>query len=329
MFGNIPLLTKTDDPLTPPAADAGAVYAQIISDLTDAEGLPAVQTEGRGRATSGAAKAVLAKVYLTRKEFDKAAQKALEVINSGQYELWENFADAFRIRNRGGKEAIFSVGFGDAGGSIIFWEVAQFHVRLLPAALTSAGVTSNTHGWQIPTPSLAADYASADERGPVTVFNQFNETVGGEAYNVNFDNKYYFRKYWDVETEGEFTTLESNNDFPVIRYADVLLMYAEALNELGNTGEAHTYLNRVRNRAGLATVSGLSQAQFRDAVLEERKLELAAEGHRWFDLVRTGTLEEWVPLAKPGVTPQPRHYLFPIPQRERDLNPNLPQNEGY
>lgn len=324
MFGEIPLILREVEPITPTVAEVEDIYAQIIDDLTAAENLPAEQADGRGRATSGAAKAMLAKVYLTRKEYEKSAQKALEVINSGQYELWENFTDVFRIENRGGKEAIFSVGFGDADGSIIFWEVGQFHVRLLPAALTSAGITTNTHGWQVPTEALVVDYEAADERGSVTVFNQFHE----KGYQVNFD-KYYFRKYWDVEAPKEFTTEASNQDFPVIRYADVLLMYAEALNELGNSSDAHTYLNMIRNRAGLGDVSGLSQQQFRDAVLEERRLELAAEGHRWFDLVRTEKLEDLVPLAKPGVVPQPRHYLFPIPQRERDLNTNLPQNEGY
>src|SRR5690606_38220211 len=137
-----------------------------------------------------------------------------------------NFSDLYKIENRGMKEAIFSVGFGDADGSIIFWEVAQFHVRLLPAALTNAGVTSNTHGWQAPTTDLALSYLPDDERGPVTLFNEFNETVAGEEYDVDFD-RYYFRKYWDVTNAGEFSTQNSNQDFRVIRYADVLLMYAE------------------------------------------------------------------------------------------------------
>jgi hypothetical protein len=196
----------------------------------------------------------------------------------------------------------------------------------LPPALVNAGVTTNTLGWQIPTPGLAASYEPGDERGPATVFNSFNETVVGTTYNVPFD-RYYFRKYWDVTTPGEFQAKESNQDFPLLRYADVLLMHAEALNETGQTPLALDFLNQVRNRAGLDDLSGLSAEQFRDAVLHERRLEFAAEGHRWFDLVRTGKLESVVPLTKPGVTPQVRHYLFPIPLRERELNTNLPQND--
>jgi len=326
MFGKIPLLTHITEPLKPGVAEVEEIYTQIIQDLTDAEGLPKTQTDGRGRATWGAAKSILAKVYLTRHEYAKAAAKAKEVIDSQLYELWDEYSDVFRIKNRGGKEAIFTVGFGDADGSISFWEGGQFHVRLLPTMLMNAGITTNTLGWQVPTQALALDYAPADKRGPVTVFNKFQETVGGKAYDVTFD-KYYFGKYWDVTAPKEFTNEQCTQDFPVIRYPDVLLMYAEALNESAPSQEAHDYLNMIRTRAGLSEVSGLSQDQFRAEVMEQRKLELAAEGHRWFDLVRTGKLESLVPLAKPGVISQARYYLFPIPQAERDLNINLPQND--
>jgi starch-binding outer membrane protein, SusD/RagB family len=326
MFGKIPLLTHVTEPLRPGVAEVEEIYTQIIQDLTDAEGLPATQADGRGRATWGAAKAILAKVYLTRHEYEKSAVKSKELIDSDRYELWDEYSDVFRIRNRGGKEAIFTVGFGDANGSIIFWEGGQFHVRLLPTMLMTAGITTNTLGWQVPSTALALDYAPADKRGPVTVFNKFQETVAGEDYDVTFD-KYYFRKYWDVEAPKEFTNEQATQDFSVIRYADVLLMYAEAINESAPSEEAHDYLNMIRTRAGLGEVSGLSQDQFRAEVLEQRKLELAAEGHRWFDLVRTGKLQELVPVSKPGVIPQPRYSLFPIPQAERDLNTNLPQND--
>jgi tetratricopeptide (TPR) repeat protein len=325
MFGKIPLLLNEIESITPEVAEVEDIYAQIISDLTEAENLPVDQIEGRGRATKGAAKALLAKVYLTRKDYQNCAAKTQEVIDLGAYELWDNFADIYKIANRGLKEAIFSVGFGDAGGKITFWEVSQFHVRLLPSALVNASVTTNTLGWQVPTTDLAGAYGAGDQRGPVSVFNSFNETVAGTDYNVPFD-KYYFRKYWDVTVPGEFQAKESNQDFPLLRYADVLLMRAEALNELGQSPEAHDYLNLVRNRAGLDDLADLSKTDFLDAVLKERRLEFAAEGHRWFDLVRTEKLETLVALAKAGVAPEARHYLFPIPQRERDLNTNLPQN---
>src|SRR5690606_25534859 len=110
-----------------------------------------------------------------------------------------------------------------------------------------------------------------------------------------------------------------------------LLMKAEALNELGRTGEAEAPLNEVRERAGLDPITGLNKDDFRKAVLHERRMELAFEGHRWFDLVRVnnGTygLEFLHSIGRTNATE--KHLLFPIPQAERDVNPNLTQNPGY
>jgi hypothetical protein len=332
MFGDVPLLTKEVEDLKPARTAASAVYDLIISDLTDAEALPASYPDGngKGRATSGAAKAILAKVYLTKKEYDKAAAKALEVINSNQYQLWDDFADVFKLSSRNGKEAIFSVEFGDGGGAISFWEVGQFNVRLLPRELSEEGV-QNAQGWQIPTLHLYNSYEADDRRRAVTFVT--------EVHNANStitQIRPYIQKYWDRVAEP--TANGSFNDFPVIRYADILLIYAEAANELGNSTAAHEYINKVRKRARfngttylnvLPDYVGLTKDEFRAAVLKERRMEFVAEGQRWFDLARTGTLQTLVPLAKPGVVPQDKHYLFPIPQRERDLNENLSQNTGY
>ncbi len=115
-------------------------------------------------------------------------------------------------------------------------------------------------------------------------------------------------------------------------------MCAEASNELDNSADAYKYINMVRKRARfngtaylsiLPDYSSLTKDEFRAAVLQERRWEFVAEGQRWFDLARTGTLEKLVPIAKPGVVPSAKNYLFPIPQTERDVNPNLPQNAGY
>ncbi|HEX2534265.1 MAG TPA: RagB/SusD family nutrient uptake outer membrane protein [Chitinophagaceae bacterium] len=332
MFGEIPLVTGEDAPLAPATAAPEAVYDQVIADLSDAAAvLPLSYTagNGRGRATQGAANAILAKVYLTLEDWTNAAATAKKVIDSNQYALWEDFAQVFKLSNRAGKEAIFSVGFGDAGGAIIFWEAGQFQVRLLPPQLSEEGVV-NAQGWQIPTQDLYNAYEAEDRRRAVTFVTEVNGPNGTTTIRP------YIQKYWDRVAEPKGN--ESSNDFPVIRYADVLLMYAEANNELGNADIAHQYINMVRKRArfnGTTHVNavpdyvGLSKEEMRAAILEERRLEFAAEGQRWFDLARTGQLEEQVPAAKPGVTPTAKHYLFPIPQREVDLNPNLEQNDGY
>lgn len=332
MFGDVPLLTKEVEDLKPSRAPAADVYNLIIGDLTSAEALPADYPagNGKGRATSGAAKSVLAKVYLTMKNYDKAASKALEVINSNQYQLWDDFGDVFKLSSRNGKEAIFSVGFGDGGGAISFWEVGQFNVRLLPPALSEEGV-ENAQGWQIPTLQLYNSYDADDRRRSVTFVTEVHNKNG-----TTTEIRPYIQKYWDRLAEPKANG--SFNDYPVIRYADVLLIYAEASNELDHPDVALEYINKIRKRArfdGTAYLNvlpdyvGLSKEEFRAAVLQERRKEFVAEGQRWFDLARTGTLQTLVPLAKPGVVPQEKHYVFPIPQRERDLNENLSQNNGY
>lgn len=332
MYGEIPLLLEENNALLPPKASVEAVYAQITTDLKDAaDALPPSYNagSGRGRATSGAANAILAKAYLTIKNWEQASIYAKKVIDSQEYELWQDYADVFKLSSRNGKEAIFSVGFGDAGGAIVFWEVGQFNVRLLPRELSVEGV-QNAQGWQFPTMHLYNQFEVDDRRRTVNFITDINDPNG--AYTI----RPYVKKFWDraMEPQGN----NSSNDFPVIRYADVLLMYAEAENELDHPGVAHQYINEVRERArfngttyanAVPDYSGLTKEQFRDAVLKERMMEFVFEGQRWFDLVRTGKLETLVPAAKPGVVPAARNYLFPLPQREVDLNPNLLPNNGY
>jgi starch-binding outer membrane protein, SusD/RagB family len=329
MFGSVPLVLESDGPIKPFASPVEDIYAQVIEDLQAAENLPSKNEyavgDGRGRATKYAAKGILAKVYLTLHRYQDASDKANEVIESGDYSLWDNYEDVFKIANRGGKESVFSVGFGDAGGSLIFWEEAGFNVRLLPLQLSQPhyGITENTHGWTVGTRYAYDSYEPGDERRGVTFFDYPIKNANG-----TLDYTPYIRKYWDsiAEPRGQ----PSSQDFPLLRYSDIYLMYAEANNELGNTAIAYEYINLVRNRANLTDLqSGLDKDAFRNAILMERMHEFLCEGQRWFDLVRTGTLETMVPLAKPGVNPKPENYLFPIPQAERDVNPNLPQNTGY
>ncbi len=333
LFGEVPMILEDEDEIRPSKNSVEEIYTQIISDLNIAvNGLPQSYDAGNGlgRATWGAAKSAMARVYLTRGEWQLAADNALDVINSGNYALWPDFADAFRIANENGQETVFGVGFGDGGGSISFWEVGQFNVRLLPRSLTTVIPGVNAQGWQVATQDLYDSYETGDRRRDVT----FMTDVGGTPLDDP-----YIRKYWDDIGEPQAGNTEA--DFPLIRYSDVLLMYAEALNEIngGPTADAYNAINQVRQRARfdgtqdqpvLADLVGLSQSEFSDAVLLERRKEFVAEGHRWFDLVRTGKLQELVPVAKPGVTPQSYHVLFPIPLEEIDLNQNLlPQNDGY
>ena len=211
----------------------------------------------------------------------------------------------------------------DGKGEISFWEVGQFNVRLLPAELSTArAAVSNTQGWQYATQDLYDAFAPEDERRNVTFMKEFLDDNGNKVSL----NKVYIQKYWDAVAEPAGNN--SENDFPVIRYADVLLIYAEAQAELGQFGVANTYLNKVRNRANLADVNINNKESFREAVLTERRKEFVAEGQRWFDLVRMGKLQAKVQAAK-NINVAPTYNLFPLPQRERLVNPNLPQNTGY
>jgi starch-binding outer membrane protein, SusD/RagB family len=333
MFGDIPLVLEGDDGLNPARRPTEEVYAQIIKDLNTAattlpESYPA--GNGLGRATRGAAWGILSKVHLTRGEWQLSIDNALKVMNSDRYGLWEDFAQAFRIANENGKETVFGIGFGDAGGAISFWEVGQFNVRLLPIELGLVIPGINAQGWQVATENLLNSFDQNDRRRAVTFITE----VGGKR----LENP-HIRKYWDdiAEPRGGNTIA----DFPYMRYSEILLIYAEALNELNNgpNQEAYNAINAVRMRARfdgtqerdvLPDLSGLSFQQFKDALLLERRREFVAEGKRWFDLVRMDKLLELVPVAKPGVQPSEIHKLFPIPLSEIELNPNLlPQNPGY
>ncbi|WP_126973275.1 RagB/SusD family nutrient uptake outer membrane protein [Gynurincola endophyticus] len=332
VFGEVPLLLNEVEDLYPSKVSTAAIYTAIENDLNLAKDvLPKnyVIGSGKGRATKGAAWALRAKMHLTKGEWKKASDACEEVFSLNEYALWDDFGDVFKLANRNGKEAVFSVGFGDANGALIFWEAGQFQVRLLPPALSVEGVV-NAQGWQVPTLHLYNSYESGDRRREVTFISEVNNNGTIETIRP------HIQKYWDRAAEPKGN--ESSNDFPVIRYADVLLTYAEANNELDNAGVAHDYINKIRKRARfngvtelpvLADLSGLNKDQMREAILKERYLEFVAEGHRFFDLVRTGQLATKVPLAKPGVNPAPRHVYFPLPLRETDINPNLKQNDLY
>lgn len=337
LFGEIPLVVDVQPELFPSKASVPEIYIQIKDDLRySIENLPDDYSpgDGLGRATNGAAKALLAKVHLTLGEWNDCVSLCDEIINSGKYELWEDYADAFRIANENGKESIFNIGFGDANGSISFWEVGQFNVRLLPSELTQQIPGVNAQGWQVATQDLYDSYDPMDRRRTVTLMTEVFALDG-----TVLDIEPHIRKYWDEESEPNAGNTE--NDYPYLRYSDVFLMKAEALNERDNgpNQEAYDAINTIRRRARfdgtieldiLPDLANMNYDDFKDALLDERRWEFTAEGHRWFDLVRFDRLIERVEAAKTDAQPMPFHDLFPIPQEELDLNQNLlPQNTGY
>jgi hypothetical protein len=315
-FGKLPLVTEetvTLDQISfPERASVDQVYVQIIADFKAAElGLPPTYpSSDNGRATQGAAKAFLAKVYLTTNQYQLAADKAAELMAPPfTYALWDNYTDVFKIANEFGKEYVFDVSYvggasaGQGGALIAFF------------AQENNPVQGRGFGSFKPTDELLASFDPADLRFPV-------------FFTKGTDNKFYCNKWVDPTST---TANTSGNNYPLMRYADVVLMFAEAYNKVNAPADgnpAYVAVNKIRTRSGLAPLSGLDQNQLHNAILNERRLELAFEGHRWFDLVRTGTFV--TTLQAKSYTVGEEDKLMPIPQFEIDLNPKLaPQNPGY
>jgi hypothetical protein len=331
VFGDVPLiLNEIKDPDEgyafgrTPAAD---VYAQIEKDLTEAEAvLPVSYTGGDiGRATKGAAKALLGKVYLTQKKYAPAAAKLKEVTDLSIYSILPVYADVFRVSNENHPETVFDIQFR-AGG---VGEGNPWPNAFAPENSGNVVIPFGGGGNNQPTADLIAAYSAQDLRKNVSLATAYTN-AGGQTIPYNFVKKYY-----DVPA----TNGDNGNNIPVIRYADVLLMYAEALNEIGYqpAGEAFTFLNQIRNRAGLSSLTAAEipdQQAFRLAMEQERRLEFAFEGHRWFDLVRTGraievmnSKKDQIKLVRPLTE---NDLLFPIPQSQIDINKEkVQQNPGY
>jgi hypothetical protein len=313
MFGGVPLRTKQVERLDEaniPRSTEEEVYAQIIQDFTDAEsGLP--PTNPAGKPTRWAAAAYLAKVYLTIKDYPKALAKANEVISSGAYSLVPVYADVFDPDKKNHSEVIFAIQFVREDG---------LGMRLQPLVLgpDDKFASGGSGGWGL----------SFVEEGFYQKYNPADDRINTAFANPAPDLKEYHTGKWKdpkgVSADGHGT------DFILYRYADLVLIQAEAENEVnGPTAAAYAGINQVRSRAKLPELAmGLSQDQFRDAVLFERHLELSWEQHRWFDLKRTGRLKE--ALTAVGKNWDDRYLLFPIPQSEIDVsNGVIKQNPGY
>ncbi len=332
MFGDVPMPlepTKDLSVLTAVRTSAEEIYQQILIDLKMAMTSLPVSYSGAdiGRATTGAASAYLARVYLTMGEWNLASEHANQVMKLGVYEMLPDYADVFKIANNNSAEVVFATNFTFNNDAI--WETSQFNVRALPLALNR-----NSNSWEIPTLDVYRAFDELDRRREVTFATTFTESDGTV---LNFDPHIF--KYWDQAAEP--TASSGGNDFFNVRYPEVLLIFAEAVNEAngGPTVEAYEAVNRVRRRARFADgeerdilpdLESLNQAEFQSAVWLERRREMVWEGHRWFDLVRQGRLKERVESAKPHVTvDEDKYKLFAIPQREIDINSNLTQNPGY
>lgn len=336
-FGDVPLITVPQEPgddLRPKRTDKAKVYEQIIADLTDAEQLlpPRSEYSGNdiGRASKGAAAGLLAKVYLTLGQWDKVVTLANEVESLG-YALNPNYADNFDVNNKNSVESLFEIQYtGNAGEG--FWDNTNQASWLSTfTGPRNSNMVAGGWGWNQPTQEFVDSYEPGDLRKDVTILYDGCPQFDGMDYDPGYSTTGYNLRKFLVTKSISSSYDNSPMDFPVLRYADVLLMKAEALNNLGKTTEAEAPLNEVRARAGLPAVTGLSQADFKAKVLHERRMELAFEGQRWFDLIRVDNgdygLNFLHSIGKVNATS--KFLLLPIPQKEIDANPNLTQNPGY
>ncbi len=341
-FGGVPLITKpvtAASNLYPSRAPADSVYQLIIQDLTDAMNLlPARATYSGadvGRASKGAATGLLAKVYLTLGGSSANYQKVTDLckqVTAMGYGLNVNYADNFDPARKNSIESLFEVQYSGATTYGFFDDLNQASWASTFMGPRNTTFVAGAYGWNQPTQEFADSYEPGDKRKDLTVLYQGCPPFYGNIYKSSYSSTgYNVRKFLvPAAVSPDYNT--SPEDFPVLRYADVLLMDAEALNELGQTNEALAPLNLVRERAGLPDVqTGLSQASFRDTVLHERRMELAFEGQRWFDLIRINNgryaTDFFHSIGKTNFTA--KYLLLPIPQEEMDANPNLKQNPGY
>jgi hypothetical protein len=339
-FGDVPLVIDkrlgaeevTEIPRTPKAE----VYAQIEADLNFAISNLDWNNPVKGRADKGAALALLGKVQLYQNKFSAAASTFEQVITQGGYSLVADYESLWTEVGEDNSETVFDVEYsGLEGGSyecLICLEgnaAGGFHgIRQYNGPKYGDG-----NSYNLPTAALYNAFAPNDPRRDLTVLDidafiaaqpnpgSITYAIGGGGHTGYYNNKYIKRL---DELGLPDNDLTSPLNYKAIRYADVLLMAAEAYNKSGNDGKALQYVNEVRARVSMAPLASAGTQLYEDILLE-RRYELSGEGLRFFDLVRTGQAAQYIQGFVPG-----KHELFPIPQVEIDLaGGNWSQNNGY
>ncbi|MEK6152432.1 RagB/SusD family nutrient uptake outer membrane protein [Flavobacteriaceae bacterium 3-367] len=316
LYGDVPLVTtETESPFDffgqgrTPLAE---VYAQIEADLNDAiQDLPA--DKASGKPARGAAQALLGSVLLTRGNFSGALTNFEAVVNSNSYALAATTSEIFGVANEGNSEILFEVQFASGFNVDGVLEGSPAGSQFRPS-----GTTANAKGHNLPTQAFIDSFEAGDTRL-------------GDYVDVDLGaNPFYFSTKYEVSPTGAD---DGGSDHLIIRYADVILKYAESLNENGQTAEAVVQLNAIRARAGLAGTTATTQAEVRAAIRLERRFEFIGEGQRWFDLKRYGTavsvMNAFFASTGAGVTIDENKLVLPIPQSQLDTDASITQNPGY
>lgn len=327
-YGEVPLHV---DPVTTlegvalPLSSVNEVFALIISDASTAASLlPNKSNQEAGRATSGSANALLGNAYLVMDQYALAETALRAVVNSGEYQLLANYSDVFEPANKNSAESVFEVQYkegteGYASGFMYSFvpepiSAPEFTALMAAYGVTPGNVQAQTQtGFNTPTPDLINSYEAGDAR--------FDATIGYAV--ANGVNRPFVRKYLHQHA----TAPRTNDNWPVFRYSDVLLMLAEALEMQGKSSDALPFINQVRNRAGLGDI--VSTANLMDVILQERRVELAFENKRWLDLVRTDRAVAVITAYGQDVKNNPQDYYYPpnigpVPAAFSDIRTTFP-----
>lgn len=298
---------------------AAEVYAFIEQDLNDAIAvLPlksAYSADEKARASKGAAYALLAKVNLYQKNWQKVVDNCNLVTG---YSIAPDYAKMFRVEGENGVESIFEI---NGAGSVPIKGISGY-------SNTQGARGTGGWGWGFNTPSqsLLNAYEAGDVRKEATIIFRGTTLYDGRVVPATVENAMYNMKAYSSQYTDAW---ETDANIVYLRYGEVILMKAEALNELGQTSEAIPLLNQIRNRAGLGNTPATSQAAVRTAIWKERRVELAFEFDRFFDLVRTGQAKEAF-AADGKIFTENKNELFPIPASFlSQANGLSQQNPGY
>lgn len=386
VYGGVPLVLNnllTDADWQQPRATAEAVYDQIVADLTEANKRLWLRSDSRfadtdmGRATKGAAQAMLLKVNLYRHQYEEARAWGDSIILSNEYSLETDYADNWLLENENGVESVFEIQYMEDPSSD-YGEGNGFSrgtfTQILTRSRSQDPMFGSNAGWGFnkPTHNLYDEYEEGDPRRDVTIWDATGHMTN-ESEEIYCGTPYCSRKYAWYTTDADGNVTGANTlahasrgplNYKLIRYADVLLMYAEACEAAGGAGKcgktAEQALNEVRQRAranaadpdALPDYPGYSikvngqeiaDPTLQQAIRHERRVELAMEGHRWFDICRWGGfdgqgvkahMDAYAATESQEARDEMadfvagKHELFPIPEEERMLNP-MEQNPGY
>ncbi|GAA4457238.1 RagB/SusD family nutrient uptake outer membrane protein [Nibrella saemangeumensis] len=330
-FGGVPLILDEQTATSPtdvPRAPVEQVWAQVAKDFTDAAtNLPVkYDAVNVGRATRGSALGYLAYTYMYLKDWQKAAKATEDLMALGIYDLTPDYKKTFAISNENNEETVFEVQYRD---SQLGWGASR-NGHYLPQQLAPRGIGEKYApygGWgnQLPTEQVVKAFEPGDVRRKAQILVEGDEPYYGFEMEKKWTTTgYAYTKWWQGPSANDHSAINLKQ----LRYAEVLLNYAEILNELGRTAEAYTHINRVRARAKLPPKTAGTKEKALDDIMQERRVETLCEYNQWYHLTRTGKAAEFL-KKEYGRDFKPHQVVFPIPQSELDVNRALTQNPGY